>query len=96
MELSTISRYAEAAGNNTPFCEHNSFKMDSQKSILPSYINEAVNVFAELTVYYSQAGVRVFVLQRALQVRCTQNPNLNSVYGHTHFILNYLRQRKSV
>jgi hypothetical protein len=62
VELSIISRYVEAAGNNTPFCEHNSFKMDSQKFILPSYINEVVNVFVELIVHYSQMGARVFVL----------------------------------
>lgn len=62
VELSVISRYAEAAGNNTPFCEHNSFKMDSQKPILASYINEVVNVFAELIVHYSRAGAPVFVL----------------------------------
>jgi hypothetical protein len=62
VELSIIWRYVEAAGNNAPFCEHNNFKMDSQKCTYPSYINEVVNVFAELIVYYSQAEARVFVL----------------------------------
>jgi hypothetical protein len=53
VELGTTSRYLQAAGNTTPFCEHNSIKMDSQKFILPANINEVVNAFLELIVHYS-------------------------------------------